>query len=290
MKIALCTDNRYAMPCGVCIASIFENNKREKLEIVILTNGLKETERRNFEILAEKYERRVQIITVKDEMFARLTVSDRFPISIYYRFLLPQILNTEDKVLYLDCDIIVNQSLEKLWDVEIGEYACAAVENQSSDDIRNQNRIGIFSTYLNSGVLLMNLNYWRTHHISEKLAQYMGEHLNNWYPDQDALNAILYEKVLFLPYTYNFQDLWYGNKADLFIHRSKWDDIEKYKNNPVIIHFCNKVKPWHLECVHPLKTIFERYKEKTPWKDYPLKHAFPLKYRMINFLKKLLKS
>lgn len=288
MKIALCTDNKYAMPCGTCICSIFENCKGEDLEVIVLTAGLNPSESSKFKSLGAQYHKRISIMTIEDNMFAGLHVSERFPISIYYRFLLPQILKNDSKVLYLDCDIIVNQNLSKLWDYDISNYACAAVENQSSDDIRNQNRIGVYSTYLNSGVLLMNLDCWRTNHIAAKLTDYMACHLDNWYPDQDALNVILQSQVLFLPYTYNFQDLWYGRKDELFLHKDKWEQIDLYRDNPVIIHFCNKVKPWHDESTHPYANKFLAFKKMTPWSDCPITHAFPLKKRIINQLKKII--
>lgn len=55
-------------------------------------------------------------------------------------------------MLYMDCDILVNDSLQELWRTDIEGYACAVVEDQEADDITLQNRIGVYGTpYFNSG-------------------------------------------------------------------------------------------------------------------------------------------
>ena len=59
IHIGLCTDNRYAMPCGVCVTSLFENNKDEEITVYVLEKGLTGDNKEKFRTLAADYGQRV---------------------------------------------------------------------------------------------------------------------------------------------------------------------------------------------------------------------------------------
>ena len=284
MNIALCTDEKYSFPCGVCVTSILENNKEEGCCIYILTDGLKQETIEKFKQLQNKYKQKIDIITINDKLFDGLKISDRFPKSIYYRFLLPQLLN-EDKIIYLDCDIIVTSSLKELWDTDINNFACAAVEDQMSDDIIIQNRIGLYKDYFNSGVLLINLNYWRREQIADKLIEFIRENPEKCiYPDQDALNYILHDKVKFLEYKYNYQELFFLEKEKIALHKTKWDNLLPNNITPTIIHYTGFIKPWHKGCPHPYKQMFIKFKANSPWKKEKLRSRHSLKWKILRII------
>ena len=88
MNIALCTDEKYSFPCGVCITSILENNKGIECNIYILTPGLKTETIDKFKLLERNYLQKIEIIVINEKIFNGLKISNRFPTSIYYRFLL----------------------------------------------------------------------------------------------------------------------------------------------------------------------------------------------------------
>ena len=258
MNIALCTDDRYANHCAICVTSILENNRNESCQIYILTEGLSEDNCRKFDFLSQYYHQEIIIEIIDIERLKSLQVTDRLPYSIYFRFLLPQIINA-DRVLYLDCDIIVRHSLTSLFQCNLENYACAVVEDQCNDDVRIHNRIMMFSCYFNSGVLLMNLEYWRKYNISSQLIQYIMDYPGNLIcPDQDALNVVLEHKKKLLDYTYNFQQGFYNELT--WLRADKWSIIEKSRENPFILHYTSGEKPWHIDCTHPLKRDYEYYR------------------------------
>ena len=133
MNISLCTDNNFVKPALVCITSIFENNKGENVSVYILTDGISDEAKGSFSLLAQQYGQRIIIKEIDKSCFNGLTVNERFPVSMYYRFLLPDMLQKEEKVLYLDCDIIVRHSLKPLYDIGLYGKALAAVVAQSCD-------------------------------------------------------------------------------------------------------------------------------------------------------------
>lgn len=281
IHIALCTDENYSYPCGVCITSILENNKDKECNIYVLTSGLKDCSIKKFKEISKKYNQRIEIIKIDNHLISGLKTNDRFPFSIYYRFLLPQLLVDLDRVLYLDCDIIVTRNLNELWNTDIKEYACGVIEDQMSDCITMHNRISKYRDYFNSGVLLMNLDYWRRNEISSELINFIYENPSMClYPDQDALNYVLGDKVLFLKYEYNYQELFYRPKGNLYLHKTKWGGLLPEGSVPTVIHYTAEIKPWHKGCSHPYRSLFLMYKMKSPWKKSKLKS----KYRLIDKL------
>lgn len=256
MNIALCTDDRYANHCAICITSILENNKLEDCHIYVMTEGLLDENIKKFHYLEEYYKKPVEVKVIDGKMFEGLQVTGRLPRSMYFRFMLPEIIN-DSSVLYLDCDIIVRHSLRDLFHIDLTNYACGVVEDQCGDDVRMHNRINMFSRYFNSGVLLMNLDYWRKYDIAKKLIDYIANAGWLMCPDQDALNVVLEGEVLYLDYTYNFQQGFYGELT--WLRADKWENVEKDRCSPIIVHYTSGEKPWHTDCVHPLKRDYDKY-------------------------------
>lgn len=256
MNIALCTDDRYANHCAICITSILENNKLEDCHIYVMTEGLSDENLKKFHYLEKYYKKPVEVKVIDGKIFEGLQVTGRLPQSMYFRFMLPEIIN-DSSVLYLDCDIIVRHSLRDLFNIDLTNYACGVVEDQCGDDVRMHNRINMFSRYFNSGVLLMNLDYWRKYDIAKKLIDYIAA--SDWLmcPDQDALNVILEGKILFLDYKYNFQEGFYHTLA--WLRADKWKLVECAQKDPDIVHYTAGEKPWHKDCTHPLKSDYDKY-------------------------------
>ena len=289
IHIALCTDENYAIACLACTTSIFENNKSESISLNILTNGLSEKTEYIFKELSQKYKQQVKIINISSKHFLNLKISNRYRESIYYRFLIPDLIN-EEKVLYIDSDTIIINDIKDLWETNLNNLACGVIEDQSSDDIRIHNRIGIDSPYFNSGVLLINTEYWKNNKIKYKLIEFIYNHpYICLYPDQDALNIILHNQVKYLPYKYNYQEILYTTDfRNLFIHRSKWHSILNDRKEVKIIHFTGNIKPWHVECRHPQKDIFLKYIRLSGLNNFKPWHYYNIKSRIIIYLKKFI--
>ena len=70
----------------------------------------------------------------------------------------------------LDADMIVNGPIIDLYNTDLGNAAIGAVIDQSCDDIRHYNRLGLDSDkgYFNAGLLLINLNLWKKENCPQK--------------------------------------------------------------------------------------------------------------------------
>ena len=286
MNIAICTDNNYVMPCMVTIASVLQQN--DDCHVFVLTEHLYESNKSKFTTLAEYYHQKIEVKEISSRIVSGLNESSRFPKSIYFRFLLPEMLPEADRVLYLDCDILVREDISEFYNTDLDGYACAAIEDQRGDDITIHNRIFMFSKYFNSGVLLMNLNYWRKHHVAQQLIDYLRQYPERcWFPDQDALNAVLEGKVKFMDYRYNMQGEMLSHRCYLQLSAQKWQKLDEAIGNPAIIHFTDTNKPWYKECCHPYRTEYQNLATSVACIGFKLKRRDSVQIRFWTLVGKI---
>lgn len=275
MNIAVCTDENFVMPALVCLTSVFENNRGENVHAYVLTDGISVKAKGKFQQLSQTYKQPIDVMTIDRHVFDGLRVNERFPVSMYYRFLLPKMLSNEEKVLYLDCDIIVRKSLHDFYDTPLDDKALAAVVGESCDDIVFENKLLLKGKYFNSGVLLMNLDYWRKNDIARKLIQWVADNPDiATLPDQDALNKVLDGKVVYADYTYNYQEWWFRPSLISYMHYSKWPSIREAGKDPAIVHFCEAEKPWFTECKNPYQHEFIHYAQMYPFIGFRLQSRY----------------
>ena len=151
----------------------------------------------------------------------------------YARYFIPDYIQ-EDTVLYLDCDLIINDKLDSLFDQDIEERYIAA--------IRDANGQGF-----NTGVLLIDNKKWRQEKLKERLIEQSilttkeveegrFEHFNG---DQTIFNQVLQDDWLELGRAYNLQ---VGH--DVVALYNNWQEHLTFSDKPVVIHFTTYRKPW----------------------------------------------
>lgn len=277
IHIAFCTDTNYVMPTGVAMISISENNQEEEItfHLVITDEGTStdEVEKKVQPLLdiASKYGKHALIYSLKKEQLSAFECKGAGYISTtaFARIFLPDLLSLEiSKVLYLDCDIACNGSLKELWKIELGDYAIAGVIDCNGTHAGYHERIKtpIEVPYINSGVLLMNLDKWRKENLIPKVCDCAIEHQ---FPllDQDALNYYFQNKIKLLPVKYNSQTLFiFGGELQWHVDYIYLDEIRDAIKNPVIVHYLTANKPWN-DAYCPHRDIWERYKNMSVWKD-----------------------
>lgn len=251
INICLSCDDNYVKYAGVAIASILANaNEDDELYIYILDGKIK-TDSKN-KILALKNIKNcsIEFIPINEKEFEdykKVKNHSYISISTYYRLKLATLLPNIDKILYLDCDIIVNSSLSELFLSELENYIFAGVKDI---DIAIRNN----SNYVNAGVLLMDLNKVRKNNIQEKFYSFAKENYNKIeLGDQGIINEVLKGQIKIVDDKYNVQ-------SECFIRRSS------FTKNPAIVHFVGLKKPWVIGSWSHHKKLYFKYLELTPWK------------------------
>ena len=267
LHIALLRNN------GICL---------DKYPEPLLTDYISEKNKRRFSRVEKQYANcsiHYQLITEKIfDSFHRNIDYLVSPVS-YYRYIIPELYPQLDKALYLDGDLVVNGSLEKLWDTDITDYLCAGAHDLWVENINYKPQIGFSSDelYINAGVLLLNIPKMREEKIYEKLCETtisLGKQIQ--FQDQDIINIVCRGRVKELPERYNF------TTENAIKHPEERD-------RAVIVHYTGKMKPWSIwDCPNPQSRLYFDYLKKTPYKNdiwsYRLKRS---KYKIVRRFKKI---
>lgn len=252
INILVTLNRNYLKQLFVLIKSISISNKEELFNLYLIYQDFCDED---FKIIdsIQKQNKNFNIVLIKmeDYILEGAPTMKRYPKAMYYRIFAAKILPKEvEKVLYLDPDIVIINSLRELYDMSFdGNYfiGCSHIRKPLKDF--NKIRLGIKENveYINSGMLLMNLNVLRDVQKYEDVINYINKFKNNlWLPDQDIISALYGTKIKIVDYMkYNLSDrMLFLNNYKILNGKEKVD-LEWIKNNTVVIHYCGKNKPWN---------------------------------------------
>ena len=174
-------------------------------------------------------------------------IDPRYTEAASLRLLLPELLPELDRILYLDCDIIVRQDLAKLWETtELADNYLAGVYEAAIEGQAERFRaLGCDpAKYFNSGFLLMNLAQMRAEKVSEKLLEACRVPYLE-FPDQDALNQVCLGRVVPLSPLYNSIRTFFIPKYRPDFERQYGSGLWEKVQKEATIHYTGG-KPWNL--------------------------------------------
>lgn len=176
----------------------------------------------------------------------------------YYRLLTPWILTAYDKAIVMDCDIIVRVDLAMLYRHPTGDSLVLGVRDIIYQGFLNGavpdayeyavQELGMHDpySYINTGVLLMNLKKWRDEYTKEKILQAAtAKHYR--IQEQDVLNVLFDGKAGFLKVNWNF---YVPANPQLICALDMAPDgsqkeYEIAKKDPYLVHYAGVPKPWN---------------------------------------------
>jgi len=271
----------YAMQLAVMIHSVLQNIKsKRKIVMYVLESRMTKESKARIENSVNHDIFNIVWIAVEDSALRNAKLSHNISIETYYRLLIPMVMPIDvEKIIYLDCDLIVNHDIGDLWDLDVGDKHLLAVPEMgrgalyvsSLYALKHYKKLGLdpHSKFFNAGVLLVNLKNWREDNIVSQLIDYLDKSKDEvlWL-DQDALNAVLAGKWAELDPGWNVL-------TQLFYQYFSWRESPFNKNtykrlvlSPYIVHFNTQVKPWHKGNNHPYRDLFFYYLDKTTWKGW----------------------
>jgi len=257
-------DDSYAPYLHVALISMIENaSKENKYKIFVLYEGVTEEniknlallENENFEINFIEMKHGLESITDRKENRLRC---DYFTMTIYFRLFISEMFPQFDKGIYIDSDIVVPGDISKLYNLDLGDNIIGACQDHSVENIEPfayyiENYIGVSRyKYINSGVLLMNLKKMREKGFTAHFLNLMNTyHFNSVAPDQDYINAICKDKILYLD--------------------ESWDAMPTEGKEPIknvqLIHYNLFDKPWCYDDIQ-YEEYFWKYAKKSVYYDF----------------------
>lgn len=251
-----------------CIRSIVRFPSEDGYDIYILHSDLQEQDQSDAAAQVEDGDTRLHFRFVEPSVFASFPESERYPRLIYYRIFAASLLPPEmDRILYLDGDTLVINPLDELYNMDFeGNYFLACTHVRKFLTKVNQYRLGMeeVSTYINSGVLLMNLKELREKQDFEEIASFVekrGRYLT--LPDQDIITALYGNKTGILDtMKYNLSDRMISVYNTEPGHKKI--NLEWVRKNAVVIHYYGKQKPWKKPYLGILDVFYRELKEEAP--------------------------
>lgn len=267
IHVAFNIDKAYVRFCAVTMASLLENNRGEAFAIHVLGRGLDAADERALRgAVPPCGDARLFFYRAGEELLDGFSVKathGRISLATYLRCFLADFLPRDvERVLYLDCDVLVLSSVRAFWETPMDEgVAVVAVEDVGAGDGARYDRMGYprSDSYFNAGVMLVNLGYWRGHGVSRAAARLFREHPERIvFNDQDILNILFHRDKRLADIRWNMQDGFYRAR------RAPAPPREALLR-PAILHFTNR-KPWEPDNQHPLRHLFFRYQDLTAWR------------------------
>lgn len=277
VDVAFICDEGFALPTGVALYSLFvSRNPNTEYRVFVICNNLSEDHRKRLLSMS----RDAFLITLIDAdlgEYEKLFEKAGFPVSptATLKFVLPDLLNNLEKVIYIDGDVIIQKDLFDLYCTDLSDRYVAAVADYHGLTFKGDvwTRLGVkHEAYFNSGMLVLNLKKMRDDDIPNALIDYRINGIN-YYMDQDALNVVLGEKAVFLQFCYNATLTNWRNKSSVDLagyYRMPFkEDKCDYLREATMVHYCSSDKPWRYFDSH-YADVWYSYFLGSPYSDVAL--------------------
>lgn len=258
MHIAFCCDDGYIIPASITLESLLKNNGDRRIIAHTFTDDLNETSIEKLQTLLKRYQGELvthQVPTEAIETMKKAPLAwEYLSITTYYRLMLPYVLeDSVEKVLYLDCDVLVRKSLDEYYDCNLEEMYVAGAHD--TEEEQHSTRLNL-PYYVNAGVLVMNVKLIKQKFSMRQMLKEMNglmEAGNLLCGDQDIINILFAQKICLLPDAFNYQ---HGiHKKYVLQHKSEVDKA-------AVVHFITSDKPWFSTYVFPYTREYYGYLKK----------------------------
>ena len=250
------------------IQSMLTNaNPERHYDIIVLERDISEQNKQNITLFLARYPNvtiRFHDVSRAISEFHLSTNNAHISVETYYRFIIQEALPFYTKILYLDCDLIVNGDIAELYDTNIGNAAIGAIRDidfLGNLNMKNGNRREYTDRvlhmsnpygYFQAGVLIMNIDRMREIHTVHEWLE-IASRPDFIYNDQDILNMECEGEVTYLDYAWNVMHDCAGRVQGVFAFApaSVYQEYLQSRKAPKIVHYAGFDKPW-----------------KNPWCDF----------------------
>lgn len=262
IPVCLACDRNYLKPLASTMASILSNKlPSDFIRFYILENTFTESDHQLLDQLKSIADFEVEYINVRNKILQYVSITDKDHLSIaaYFRLFIPELISQEDKIIYLDCDIIVESSLSELYGMEPEDAYILGVRDL--DARRNIKRLGT-KRYINSGVMLMNSRKMRDDHVIDQFIDVIvNQHEKIEMHDQDVIAIVLGEHIRYIPSSWN------GQIARMPV-KEKFSRLHEAN----ILHYVGHRKPWLPNKRAKFRENYFRYQRMTPFANAEKKY------------------
>ena len=252
ISILLSADENYARQCAITLLSVLSNTAApKKVHFYLLTPDLANNSRNFLERLCLHFGATLSVLSVSLQQFESLPLLNKhLSLSTYMRLLGPDLCPACDRLLYLDCDLVVLGDIAELFHYDLSSLPLGAVPHVSfpyqkvfTDSFYPLEE----DQYFNAGVLVIDAKYWRASNLTQAILELAAVHKDKLtFEDQDLLNIFFWNNYAHLPGTWNVEDRLYNEKL-LGIFQG--EETRHRMKLPQLIHYTGSNKPWRKQYV-----------------------------------------
>lgn len=283
IPIVLAANDDYAPMVGVTIQSVLTNaNIDDRYHFYIFHTNISKMHLLRL-LHMETPQVRIVFMNLTEEMKGiPKENSNHLSIETTYRLFIPELLDQYEKIIYLDCDLVVNTDIAEFFNQDISDYIFGAVPDAYTDVTKQhfENVLEVpCETGFNAGVLLINVSRFCQEKVKEKCFRLLMEDWNRKkrkfiYMDQDVLNIVCKGKVRMFSMEWDFQ--WGCIKGyDIEPEGIYAEEYLKAEKNIKIMHFSGEEKPWDYPELNGSE-YFWKYARQSPFYEELLRKIHPL--------------
>jgi lipopolysaccharide biosynthesis glycosyltransferase len=283
--VVYASDDKFAEILGVSLVSLYENSKdMDDIVVYVFESGIADENKQKLLSVCKDYARSDLVFIPGKNISEKLSMDvavDRGSLSQYARLFvssdLPEDLN---RVLYLDCDVIINKSIKELWNQDLKGKTIGALMDAFSKYYRMNIDLQENDIMFNSGVMLIDLEKWRKQGVEERLLKFIASKNGKIQQgDQGVLNHVLSHDTHCFEPRFNSVTIFYDfTYKEMLIYRRPpqfytEEQVMEAVVNPSIIHFTTSFlskRAWVKGCKHRYVDEWLKYKMMSPWKDTKL--------------------
>ena len=300
MTIVYASDKNYAALTAISAVSALMHNPGAR--IVLLGYNLESDAQ---ELVRSRVEKAGGHFVYKDispfiEKLARQGVCPYTSYAAYARVFIPDVLEDVERVLYLDCDTLVDGPLDKLFALDLQDkpfalgYDC--VLHHYKRHIRQPSKL----PYYNTGVMLIDLPAWRSHRCTERiLAELAHPSGPNPLGDQDIIVRVFPQETRPIEPKWNFLSQFFmlsykglrrivGDGEGLLFTQ---ESFESARRHPVVYHFSGQTlgRPWFTSSRHPMRNLYKSVAQSADLAEAaeqvrPMPNAYRVQYLLYRLL------
>jgi len=262
VPVVFAANNGFVPIFSACLQSLLDHCSRESFyDLVLISKDLSEANRQKLtgmlkgrDNVSLRFFNPGKILACYDlKAHAHITQET------YYRFLIQEIMPAYDKVLYLDCDLIICEDVAHLYATDLGGYMLGAVRDADflgqiggadpnaqryiAEEFHMKNPAG----YFQAGVLLLNEKKMREMYTLKQWLSFASHPYR--FNDQDILNLQCEGHVMYLDMAWNLIHDMNHTRVSQVIAYAPADVQNAYRAahaHPKIIHYAGGTKPWNV--------------------------------------------
>ncbi len=267
MNVLVTLNSNYLKQLAVMLTSLLQSNPGIHFIVYIAHTSMTG---RDFEFINQHVDTlncTIAEIKIPNDLLSDAPITRRYPKEMYYRIFAAQFLPKKlDRILYLDPDVVAINSLNELYNIDFQENLFAAATDVY-EPLERLNRVRLKmpknSTYVNSGVMMLNLSLLREQQNIDEVFDYIQEYKNRLiFPDQDVINGLYGGRTIIVdPKVYNLSERYYIIHNLHPKNKECKIDLDWIHRNTVIIHYCGKNKPWKENYKGELGAFYQSFQQ-----------------------------